>query len=435
MADSLEQSLREERAEAIRHLLAEPMLEIAREPDAVRLAIRHADWLVRWFENACGWRLSVDAVAGYARLYKRSAAPDATRPLTRTRGDKRPFDRRRYRLLCLVCAALERHPVTTIGLLADALRSEASLDTVLRRERKALVDVLHALRERGIIAWRGGDVDAWVESEDSNAILQADTHRLHALLSPSVAPGRLDASLDADAVTEALLAEPRYGDAADDPAAALEEQRLRWSRHTAARSVLDDPVVHFDDLPAAVVDYLDNPSGRRWLRERVAEAGFELEERAEGLLAVDVDAVATDQRFPAPAGNAAQLALLLIDRLVVREPTGDGSALDSLSRTELVRRTRALLKEHAGWARAHREGEGPAALADEAVAWLARFGLARVDGDGRVHALPALARYRVGEEVRPAMRPTRGPTRASTKGPASDPAEGPLPDASQMPLL
>ena len=70
------------------------------------------------------------------------------------------------------------------------------------------------------------------------------------------------------------------------------------------------------DLSQAEHDYLLHPSGRAWLRQRVAEAGFELEERAEGVLAVDPEAVATDLQFPAPVGNAYQLALLLIDRLV-----------------------------------------------------------------------------------------------------------------------
>ena len=53
--------------------------------------------------------------------------------------------------------------------------------------------------------------------------------------------------------------------------------------------------MHLDELSAAEREYLANPAGRRWLRDRVAEAGFELEERAEGLLAVDPDGLATDR--------------------------------------------------------------------------------------------------------------------------------------------
>lgn len=404
MAERLDDALRGERGEAIRHLLATPWLDITASPAPTRLAIRHAEWLIEWFENVCGWRLEVDAPAGFARLYKRSANPDSSRPLRRPRGERAPFDRRRYRLLCLVCAVLERHPVTTIGLLADGLRAEAALDTTLRRERAAIVDVLHVLRGWGVIAWRAGDVDAWLDDETSNAILQADSHRLHSLLASAITPGRIDAALAGD-TTEAivaLLAEPRYGDAPDDPAATPDAQRLRFTRHALARRTLDDPVVHLEDESRTTVDYLENPAGRRWLREHVEAAGFALEERREGLLAIDPDAIATDLRFPGPSGTAAQVALMLIDALSGTAPidaarTRASRTLGTLSAPELDRFIASRLQRHTGWARMHREGEGPRHLVREAVDLLRRFDLVRTDEDGRVHARPALARYRVVE--------------------------------------
>lgn len=394
MADTaLAQDLADERSRAVRMLLGSPLLDVHGDPDAFRLVVRHQGWLTDWFETACGWRLVVDVAAGFARLAKRAADVGADRPLRRTRGAAQPFDRRRYQLLCLACAELVRHPVTTVGLLAGAVAAGGGLDTKKHAERGAFVDALRALVGWGALRVTAGEVDAFIDHDGGNAILTADTARLHRLVVSATAPSNLDEQLlTADAVT-ALLAEPRYGEAARDPAAAEEDQRLRWVRHTLARRVLDHPVVYLDDLGDAERDYLANPAGRRWLRDRVAEAGFELEERVEGLLAVDAEAIATDGLFPAPHGNAHQLALLLVDRL--SPARASGSAM--LTSTELRREVAAVLERFPGWARSHRDGDGPDRLAEEAVELLVGFGLVRREPDGTVVAHPALARYRVGE--------------------------------------
>ena len=378
--------LADERSRAVRLLLASALVDVDSDPEAFRLVARHQGWLVGWFESACGWRLSVDVAAGFARLGKRRPDVDVTRPLRRSRGAEQPFDRRRYGLLCLACAELVKHPATTVGLLARAL---PGLDTSRHAERAAFVDALRALIAWGALRASGGDVDTFVDSEQANALLTADTARLHRVLSSATAPSSLPDGLDVEAATAALLAEPRYGEAPHDPAAAGADQRMRWVRHSLCRRLLDDPVVYTDDLSAAERDYLASSAGRKWLRDRVAEAGFELEERAEGLLAADPDAIATDLRFPAPAGNASQLALLLIDRLA--RPPG------ALEPSQLRRQVEAVLDRFPGWARSHREGDGPDRLAAEAVDLLAAFGLAVREPDGRVVARPALARYRCGE--------------------------------------
>jgi len=411
---ALADDLADERSKAARALLAAPLLDGDADPDAFRLVVRHTDWLTSYFEDACGWALTVDPASGFARLAKRAAAvPDPTRPLRRTRGEGAPFDRRRYQLLCIVCAELVRHPVTTIGLLASAATAEAGLDTSRYAERGAFVDALRVLASWGALRVSAGEVDAFVDNDRANAILSADTARLHRLLASPSAPSALPAELDVDTVTRRLLAEPRYGDPAyandaaeradqaDDGSGVdglSDEARNRWARHRLGRRLLDDPAVHLDDISAAERDYLTSSSGRRWLRDRVAEAGFELEERAEGLLAVDPDAAATDQRFPAPLGNAHQLALLLVDRLVA---TGaDGSRhLGRLHNDHLRAAVDAVLAKFPRWARTHRDDGGPARLAREAVDLLVGFGLARRDPDGAVAARPALARYAVAAPV------------------------------------
>ncbi len=387
-----------ERSRAIRELLGRPILDGDADPDRFSLVVRHHEWLTDWFETTCGWRLSVDVGAGFARLSKRSAHPDPTRPLRRPRGARSPFDRRRLQLLCLVCAELVRRPVTTIGLLAQALTSEAGFDSSRYGDRSSFVDALLVLGGWGVVRATAGTVEAFLDDERGNAILAADTARLHRLLVSTNPPSRLAETADLADVTDQLLAEPRYGSTPQDPGAAPEDQRLRWTRHSLARRVFDDPVVLLDDLSQAERDYLLHSSGRGWLRQRVAEAGLELEERSEGVLAVDPEAIATDLQFPAPFGNAYQLALLLIDRLVATDSAGRRT-VGTLSSLALRRAVADVLDGHPGWARGQREGDGPSVLAEEAVTLLVSFGLVRREEDGSVTGLPVVARYRIGDPV------------------------------------
>ena len=404
MAESvLSRDLAHERSVAVRTLLGRPLIDADDDADAFRLVARHAGWLTEWFESACGWALTVDATAGYARLAKRSAGAPVVRPLHRTRGSEAAFDRRRYQLLCLVCAELVRHPHTTVGLLAGAVRGEANLDTSRHGERAAFVDALRALLAWGVVRASAGDVDAYLGSERGNALLTADTARLHRLMASATAPSALAADATTDDAVERLLAEPRYGDGPDEVASG-DDARHRRARHRLARRLLDQPVVHLDDLGPSEADYLASPGGRRWLRDRVAEAGFELEERAEGLVAVDPDGLATDRHFPAPLGHAHQLALLLADRLVTTGATG-ARTLGRLSAARLAAEVDAVFARFPSWARGQRDEGGAQRLGREAVELLAAFGLVRLHPDGGVEARPALARYRVGEPVVGATTP------------------------------
>jgi uncharacterized protein (TIGR02678 family) len=424
-----------ERSVAVRTLLGAPLLVAEADPDGFAAVARHRAWLTEWFEDTCGWALSVDLPGRFARLTKRSARPDPTRPARRSRGQKLAFDRRRYELLARLCAELATHQVTTIGILAGALAAGAAggFDSSLQRERAAFVDALRQLGAWGVVRFEGGDIDGYVSDRDGNALVLVDSGRVHRLLAPAQAPCRIDAVTTAHAIDQ-LAAEPRYGsgeagyDAGDDDRdddgqgiegeetdsgdRAGDERRRRRARHSLARRLLDDPAVHLDELDGEERAYLASSSGRRWIRERVGEAGLVLEERAEGLLGVDPDGMATDLRFPAPNSTVRQVALILVDQLVTGV-AGSRSLVDR-STADLASTVARLLGDHPNWARDYQGEDGPARLALAAVQLLASLGLVVVDGpaddpsdrpaestadaavDGAVvRPRPALARYAV----------------------------------------
>lgn len=93
-----------ERTKAVRAVLAQPLLRSGGEE--FRLVRKYAAELTAWFAAETGWRLVVDAQS--ARLLKTPARlDDATRPAVAPK-TKAPFTRRRYVLLCLALAVLER---------------------------------------------------------------------------------------------------------------------------------------------------------------------------------------------------------------------------------------------------------------------------------------------------------------------------------------
>lgn len=421
-----------ERAEAIQHLLRRPLLDARTQPDAYSLVTRHRHELVRWFDETCGWALHVDAAAGFARLAKRQADPDPTRPLRRLRGSGAPFDPRRYQLLCLVAAELVSHPVTTVGLLSLAVAAAGGFTPERRADRAdrvAFVDALLVLRSWRAVEVSSGDVEDYVGSEKANALLTADLARLQRLLAPATAPSRIDPTAPFDEALAALLAEPRYDGAhldAGDPYRAI--------RHRLARRLLDDPVLHLDGCTEDERDYLATGAGRTWVRQRVADAGFVLEERADGLLAVDPAARSTDDTFPGPNGTVHQMALLLVDHLVTDASTTDNDADTDAetaagrrprtrTRTELVAAVVERLSAHPSWAKAYQEPGGAERLADESVALLAAFGLVRRSPDGAlVEARPALCRYQPGAiDPEPAARRRRPASGRRTPPPAAAP--------------
>jgi uncharacterized protein (TIGR02678 family) len=141
-------------------------------------------------------------------------------------------------------------------------------------------------------------------------------------------------------------------------------------------------VVHFDELTEDERGYLASPTGRQLLRRAAEQGGFGLEERAEGVMLVDPEALATDTRFPDDSSNAKVAALTLLDRMA-----GSPATIEQLNR-----HGGDLLARFPRWAKSYQGEDGAAALVSDAVAVLVGFGLVRREG-AVVRPLPAAARY------------------------------------------
>jgi uncharacterized protein (TIGR02678 family) len=391
---------REDVARGIRLLLANPFISERASPEWFDLVRRRREPIRQWFDYYCGWTLIIEPRLGYARLVKVRASADPSRPARRPRAGRSPFDRRRYVLLCLVAAELLSVPVTTIGLLADRVGHASGTDPVVatfdsasRAERMAFVDVLRLLETHGVIEVVDGSTDSFVESAAAKVLYQVDSTLLLRLLAAPVGPSQL--AVPADEVPlrfEDLLVqvtrERRYGRTADDgtdTAPASQTQRNLWLRHSIFRRLADDPVLYLADLTAEEHAYLASPTGRQLLRRAADQSGFVLEERAEGVLFIDTEGLATDTRFPDDASTAKVAALLLLDSM-------EGA---TMTIEQLRISASALLARFPRWAKGYREDDGPAQLVGDALVVLASFGLVRVTG-GVVQPLPAAARYAVG---------------------------------------
>ncbi|OLZ51911.1 TIGR02678 family protein [Amycolatopsis keratiniphila] len=387
---------REEVARGIRALLATPLIGERGSPETFDLIRRRREPIRQWFDYYCGWTLTVEPRLGYARLVKVRAAADPTRPARRLRSGRAAFDRRRYVLLCVVAAELLTVPVTTIGLLAGRVAQASAADDLVttfdvatRAERLAFVDVLKLLESFGVLEAADGDPESFVDDPAAKVLFRVDATLLLRLLAAPVGPSQLavpadDVALRFEELLEAVSHEQRYGLSSgrhEDTPSASDVQRNLWLRHTVFRRLVDDPVLYFAELTAEERAYLGTPTGRQLLRRAAEQGGFVLEERAEGVLLVDVDGLATDERFPDDGSNAKVAALLLLDAL--DEPR----TIDYLQKA-----TAKLLKRFPRWAKTYRGRDGVRRLTVDALAVLTGFGLVRTEAE-LVRPLPAAARY------------------------------------------
>lgn len=408
-----------ERRRAVRALLARPLLGQREDPDVYAAVVRHRRELTEWFAEHTGWHLVVDVSGGHARLHKTGARGDDTRPATAGR-QARPFDRRRYALLCLALAALdERGGQTTLRQVAEDVTAHsreqdglAAFDAARMTDRRALVDALKLLTELGVLTVRDGDSDRYATSGSGDALYDIDDRRIAQLVAAPSSPSLADGPEE--------LATEAYPDS--------EEGERLAVRHRVMRRLLDEPVVHYDDLAERE---------REWLTHSLAHVrgvleegcGFAVERRAEGLLAVDTDREVTDETFPDGGSTVKHAALLLAEQLADaartarRDASSDEAEVPEMAEADVERITRELLDaygERCGWSNAYREQEGgAAALTADALALLRRFGLVARSGGGW-RPRPAVARFAPAAPARAPAAPTRAPAAANRSSAATN---------------
>lgn len=186
---------RDEFRTAVRALLMTPLMSPAHE-DFVAVR-RQSSALQEWFAHEIGWSLRVERDG--ACLYKRPAdLSDPTRGLP-------GYDKRRYVLLCLACAVLERaDPQITLRLLGERLLEPAAnpmlgargftFKLTAQHERHELVAVCRTLLDLGILQRMAGDEQAFVQSasEQGDALYDVQRRALAGIARSGSRPVKLD---------------------------------------------------------------------------------------------------------------------------------------------------------------------------------------------------------------------------------------------------
>jgi len=399
---------REEFRSAVRALLMTPLMSPEHgDFPAIR---RQAEALRDWFARETGWPLQIEHEG--ARLFKRPA--DLVSAMRGLPG----YDRRRYVLLCLACAVLERaDPQITLRLLGERLLqfaadpALASFDFTFTlgapHERRELVAVCRTLLEFGVLARVAGDEDAFVHAggDQADALYDVQRRALAGVLAAVRGPSTFrpeDAPVTLEDRLHALV---------DEHVADSDEGRRTALRHRLARRLLDDPVVYIDMLDPEARGYFVNQRGA--MAARLCDAtGLVAEQRAEGLALVDEAGVLTDVTMPAE-GTDAHVTLLVAEHLASgysRRPTDASGATQPYVVTrghEIVSFLRDAKNRYGRyWRKSAREPGAERELAEIAIERLEKLQLIVRDAD-MIQPMPALARFALGEaEVRETLEGT-----------------------------
>lgn len=384
----LEQATLAERRRALRTLVQHPLLGAAGSLSAeFGLVRRHAAWLRDWLVRNAGWSLQIDSET--ARLRKTPAdLADGTRP-AREPANGLPFSRRRYVLLCLALAALERADrQTTLGRLAEAIvgfvaadpaltASGVSFDLTGQDQRRDLVHVMRLLLELRVLVRVHGDEQQYVAAR-GDVLYNVNRPALAAMLNVKRGPSTID---------EPAL-DRRLAALVEEPVPDTEEGRNRRLRSRLIRKLLDDPVVYYDQLTEDEQAYLG--SQRPFLLGQIHEAtGLVPEVRREGIAMVDEAGDMTDLGLP-EEGTEGHLTLLIAEHLAERARR-DGPV--SVGYVALRRHVADLIARHRShWRKDVGEPGAEVALTEQAVERLEALRLVRRTDDGMV-PLPALGRY------------------------------------------
>jgi uncharacterized protein (TIGR02678 family) len=320
---------------------------------------------------------------------------DATRP-ARDPSSEQPFDRRRYVLLCLALAALERSErQTTLGRLAEQIAGLAAGDPALAThsvvfsleaadDRRALVHVLRWLLHIGALGRVQGDEERFLRDR---------TDVLYGIARPVLA--QLLAARRSPSLVSAPELSARLAAVAVEAVAVTPEARNRQIKVNLGRRLLDDPVVYLSQLSDDERAYLERQRGHL-LPDLQRATGFEPEMRAEGVALADLDGDTTDLGLP-EEGTEGHLTLLLATHLADRLRA---NATFTTTVDEMTRRTRVLIREHQShWRKEVAQLGADRIFTARVLTRLAALALVRLGPDGVVQPLPALGRYAMAPPV------------------------------------
>lgn len=318
---------------AVRLVLRHPLIT-PRWPDdkALRRVRRFSNSLREDLSDAFGYRLELHGST--ARLVRQKDLIDDTQPV-RSRSD-REFDRQRYAYLMLCLAVLGRAGVQiTLSELADAVAADAGriaglgLDSDRGADRRAFVDAVAWLEDRGALSVADGSAQSWASDPHAGEALYDVARDIVLAL---YRPTRMVQSI---ASVADLLDQGRRSQLA---ASGNEERRIMAQR--ARRAVVERPVVYFSDVDSLVANHL---RGGALAEDLHRLTGLRLERRAEGVLLVDTVAGFSVERFPS-TGSVAQLAILLAVEVADRVTDPDGRRVKRMDGPDAGQRQAALIR-------------------------------------------------------------------------------------------
>ena len=375
----------------VRALLMRPLMAPNHEDfPAVR---RQAERLRDWFAREAGWPVHVEREG--ARLFKRPAnLADETRGLP-------SYDKRRYVLLCLACAVLERaDPQITLHLLGERVVQWAAEPTLRSRgfefalrspaDRRDLVAVCRTLLEHGVLQRVAGDEESFIHDHGSaqhDALYDVQRRMLAGMLAAVRGPStwRLE--------DVPVHFEDRLRSLAVEQMADGEQGRRDALRHHLARRLLDDPVIYTASLDANTQAYFVNQRGA--MAGRLCDAtGLVAEQRAEGLALTDESGQLTDISMPAE-GTEAHATLLVAEHLALRlrnvqaSPVTTDEAVAAFLRGAVERYGRY-------WRKSAREPGAEKELTSIALDRLNKLQLI-AHQNGQIRPLAAISRFAIGE--------------------------------------
>lgn len=244
----------------------------------------------------------------------RPASPNSP-PRKTSRSKGHPFTRRRYVVLCLALAVLEKSErQTVLQRIADDIAAEFAsepaltnqgiiFDLTVREHRRDLVEVIKYLIGLNILTRVDGDEQQFVSSQQQDVLYNINSNLLTAMLNVRRGPSTIKAE----------STDERINAMVDETFPDTEDGRHRRLRTRLFHRLLDDPVVYYASLEDDERAYLSTqrPS---IVREIENASGLIQEARKEGVAMIDPEDAMTDVRMPSE-GTDGHATLLIAEYL------------------------------------------------------------------------------------------------------------------------